>query len=70
MHCIVKDQIGGRTWVPSQPIANFKSRTSKTSQDSFQSVTEPKDGDPSPAGRWLYQNIDLAQSRPRVIDII
>ena len=37
----------------------------------FQSVTESGDGwCPSPAGRRLYQNIDLAQSPVRVIDII
>ena len=37
----------------------------------FQSVTSSVDGwCPSPAGRRLYQNIDLAQSPARVIDII
>ena len=36
----------------------------------IQSVTESEDGAPSPAGRRLYQNIDLAQSPARVIDII
>ena len=36
----------------------------------IQSVTESEDGAPSPAGRRLYQNIDLAQSPVRVIDII